>query len=62
MAIAMVSAIAVNSQGADVPSVTKIPSAAEKESDAVAACAQAHPARKSSGGDTTTARRPPILV
>jgi hypothetical protein len=62
MAIATVSAVAVNSQGADVPSVTRIPSAAAKESDAVAACAQAQAARKISGGETTTARRPPILV
>jgi hypothetical protein len=62
MAIATVSAVAVNSQGADVPSVTRIPSAAVKESGAVAAWAQAHAARKISGGDTTKVRRPLVLV
>jgi hypothetical protein len=62
MATTMVSAVAVNSQGADVPSVTTIPSAARNVPDAVITSAQADPTKNSSGGATTTARRPLVLV
>jgi hypothetical protein len=58
----MVSAVPVNSQGASVPSVTTIRSAATNVLGAVITCAQTVPARNSSGGHTTTARRPLVLV
>ena len=57
-AIAMVSAVPVNSHGAEVPSVTRIPATAEKASAAVIAWASMLPARKASGGHTTTPRSP----
>jgi hypothetical protein len=48
----------VNSQGAEVPSVIRIPSAAAKPPGAVISWAQTVPAKKASGGHTTTCRRP----
>ena len=62
MATTMVSAVAVNSQGADVPSVTRIPSAARNVPGAVSTSASADPMKNSSGGATTTVRRPLVLV
>ena len=62
MATTTVSAVAVNSQGADVPSVTRIPSAARNVPGAVISSAQVDPAKNSSGGATTTERRPLVLV
>jgi hypothetical protein len=62
MATTTVRAVPVNSQGAEVPSVTRIPSAARNVPGAVSSCAQADPAKNSSGGATTTARRPLVLV
>jgi hypothetical protein len=61
-AITTVRPVPVNSHGADVPSVTRIPSARANRPDAVAALAQMHPARKTSGGDTTTFRSPANFV
>jgi hypothetical protein len=48
----------VNSHSAEVPSVIRIPSAAAKPPGAVISSAQTVPARKASGGHTTTLRRP----
>jgi 4-hydroxy-3-methylbut-2-en-1-yl diphosphate reductase len=61
-AIATVRPVPVNSQGADVPSVTRIPSAMANMPDAVSALAQTHAARKTSGGQTTTVRSPANFV
>jgi 4-hydroxy-3-methylbut-2-enyl diphosphate reductase len=61
-AITMTRPVPVNSQGADVPSVTRIPSATASRPDEVTALAQTHPARKTSGGHTTTFRRPANFV
>ena len=52
----------VNSQGADVPSVTRIPAAASNVPGAVSNSAQVDPAKNSNGGATTTERRPLVLV
>ena len=41
---------------------TRIPSAARNVPGAVSSCAHADPAKNSSGGATTTARRPLVLV
>jgi hypothetical protein len=57
-AITTVSPAPVNSHGAEVASVTRIPTAAEKASAAVIAWASMLPARKASGGHTTTPRSP----
>jgi hypothetical protein len=62
MATTMVSPVAVNSQGADVPSVTRIPAAAVNVPGAVSISAQTEPAKNTSGGATTTPRRPLVLV
>ena len=62
MATTTVRAVPVNSQSTEVPSVTRIPSAARSVPGAVITCAQADPAKKSSGGAGTTARRPLVLV
>jgi hypothetical protein len=48
----------MNSHGAEVASVTRIPSAIAKPPDAVSTCANTHPAKKVSGGDSTTMRSP----
>jgi hypothetical protein len=48
----------MNSQGAEVASVTKIPSAIAKPPEAVNTWANTHAAKKVSGGLTTTARSP----
>jgi hypothetical protein len=48
----------MNSQGAEVASVTRIPSATAKPPDAVNTWANTHAAKKVSGGLTTTARSP----
>jgi hypothetical protein len=48
----------VNSQGAEVPNVTRIPSAVAKPPGAVISSAHTVPAKKASGGHTTTLRRP----
>lgn len=48
----------MNSHRAELPSVTRIPSAAEKPSGAVIAWASTVPAKKASGGHGTTARSP----
>jgi|HubBroStandDraft_2_1064218.scaffolds.fasta_scaffold185981_1 hypothetical protein len=48
----------MNSQGAEVASVTRIPSAIAKPPDAVNTWANTHAAKKVSGGLTTTARSP----
>jgi hypothetical protein len=48
----------MNSHGVAVPSVTRMPSAAENESGAVISWAHTEPARKASGGLTTTTRSP----
>ncbi len=61
-AITMVRPVPVNSQGADVPSVTRIPSARANLPDVVTTLAQMHPARKISGGHTTTVRSPANFV
>ena len=61
-AITMVRPVPVNSQGAEVPSVTRIPSAMANLPDEVTALAKMHPARKTSGGHTTTFRRPANFV
>jgi len=61
-AIATVRPVPVNSQGAEVPSVTRIPSAMANLPDEVTALAKMHPARKTSGGHTTTFRRPANFV
>jgi len=61
-AMATVRPVPVNSQGADVPSVTRIPSAMVNMPDAVSALAKRHPARKTSGGHTTTVRSPANFV
>lgn len=52
----------VNSHRAEPPSVTRIPSAAEKPSGAVISWAGTVPAQKASGGHTTTARSPAARV
>ena len=57
-AIATTRAVPVNSQRAELPSVTRIPAAAEKVSGAVSTWASTLPAKKASGGHTTTARSP----
>ena len=62
MATTAVRAVPVNSQAAEVPSATRVPSAARNVPGAVISCAQAAPAKKSSGGATTTARTPSVLV
>ncbi len=62
MATTTVSAVPVNSQGAEVPSVTRVCSAARKLPGSVSVSAMAHPARNTSGGVTTIARRPLVLV
>ena len=54
----MVRAVPMNSHGVAVPSVTRMPSAAENESGAVISWAHTEPARKASGGLTTTTRSP----
>jgi hypothetical protein len=54
----MVRAVPVNSQGAEVPNVTRIPSAVAKPPGAVISSAHTVPAKKASGGHTTTLRRP----
>ena len=54
----MVSAVPVNSHGAEVASVTRIPSAAENESGSVMNWAHTKPAKKASGGHTITVRSP----
>jgi hypothetical protein len=53
-AITKVRPVPVNSQGAEVPSVTPMPSAAEKLSGAVISWAHTAAARKVSGGHITT--------
>src|SRR5580658_10041237 len=58
----MVSAVPVNSHGAEVASVTRIPSAAENESGAVISSAHTKPPRKVSGGLTITVRSPGTRV
>ncbi len=58
----MVSAVPVYSQGAVVPSVTRIPSAARNVPGAVMSSAHVAPAKNSSGGATTTERSPLVLV
>ena len=57
-AIAIVSPVPVNSHGAEVASVTRIPSATAKPPDAVSTWASTHAAKKVSGGLTTTTRSP----
>jgi len=58
----MTRAVPVNSQGAEVAIVTRSPAAAEKVSGAVISSTQTAAAKKASGGDTMTARRPLGLV
>jgi len=58
----MVSAVPVNSQTVSVPSVTRIRSAATNALGAVTSSAPTVPAKNTSGGHTTTARRPLVLV
>jgi hypothetical protein len=62
MATMTVRAVAVNSQGAAVPSVTRVCSAARKLPAAVNSWAMAQPARKTSGGLMIIARRPLVRV
>jgi hypothetical protein len=57
-----VSAVPANSQGADVPSVTRIPSTAINGPEEVITSAQTQPAKNISGGHTTTVRSPLALV
>jgi hypothetical protein len=61
-AIAIVSPVPKNSHGAEVASVTRIPSATAKPPDAMSTWANTSAARKLSGGLTTTARSPPGRV
>ena len=48
----------MSSQGAELPSVTRIPAAARKVSGAVRIWASTLPAKKASGGHTTSTRSP----
>ena len=57
-AITTVSPVPVNSQGAELPSVIRMPAAAEKVSGAVQPGPARLPAKKASGGHTTIARSP----
>ncbi len=52
----------VNSHRAEPPSVTRMPSAAEKVSGAAISWASTVPVQKASGGHTTTARSPATRV
>jgi len=58
----MTRAVPVNSQGAEVASVTQMPSTAEKVSGAAISWANIDPVRSARGGHITTVRRPLFLV
>jgi hypothetical protein len=60
--MAKVSAVPVNSHGAETARVTKICSRAANVPDAVSSCASVLPSRNASGGHITSKRRPPGLV